>query len=81
MLDPALLNLKGASASEMRAILSTYNIDKSRIYLISWQNPLSSYLGEWQIIDEGEDADAKRQAYVEFIRGKLFGVEISKDDG
>jgi len=69
-----LLSLRGARAEEMRVILSTYNIDEDDIYIIPWQNPISSYLGEWQIVREGEDTedlDAKRQAYVEYIRQML----------
>ena len=72
-----LLNLRGTSAEEMSVILSTYNIDENDIYIIPWQNPVSSYLGEWQIIVEGEDTDdlnAKRQAYIEHIRQMLSSV-------
>ena len=70
-----LMNLRGTSAEEMSVILSTYNIDEDDIYIIPWQNPVSSYLAEWQIIGEDEDADdleTKRQAYVESIRAMLF---------
>ncbi|MBE6621714.1 MAG: hypothetical protein E7630_02035 [Ruminococcaceae bacterium] len=65
-----LLNLRGIRAEEMSAILSTYRVNENDIFIIPWQNPLSSYLGEWQIVREGEDAkdlDAKRQAYVEYV--------------
>ncbi len=34
-----LMNLKGATLSEMRAILSTYEIDENDILIIPWQNP------------------------------------------
>ena len=74
---PELLNLRGASAAEMSVILSKYNVDEDDIYIIPWQNPVSSYLGEWQIIEEGEDTDglnAKRQAYIEHIRQMLSSV-------
>ena len=74
-----LLNLRGTSAEEMSVILSTYNIDENDIYIIPWQNPVSSYLGEWQIIEEGEDTDdlnAKRQAYIEHIRQMLSSVIV-----
>ncbi len=69
-----LLNLRGASAEEMRAILSTYNVNEDDIYIIPWQNPFSSYLAEWQIVTDGEDINAKRQAYVESIRLMLSPV-------
>ena len=74
-----LLNLKGTKAEEMSVILSTYNIDENDIYIIPWQNPVSSYLGEWQIIEEGEDTDdlnSKRQAYIEHIRQMLSSVIV-----
>lgn len=69
-----LLNLKGASAEEMSAILSTYNVDENDIYIIPWQNPVSSHLAEWQIVTGGEDMDAKKQAYIEHIRQMLSSV-------
>ena len=63
----------------MRVILSTYNVNENEIYIIPWQNPISSYLAEWQIVREGEDTedlDAKRQAYVESIRQMLFSAIV-----
>ena len=38
-----LMNLNGASIAEMRAILSTYDIDEKDVFIIPWQNPVSSY--------------------------------------
>ncbi len=70
-----LMNMKGASASEMKAILSTYDIDESWIAVIPWQNPVSSYIPEFWIRfnDEDPDAVAKRQKeYVDGIRKMLF---------
>jgi len=78
-----LLNLKGVKAEEMSAILSTYNIEKNDIYIIPWQNPLSSYLGGWQIVEEGEDIgdlDAKKQAYIEKIREMLFETTSKQNE-
>ena len=66
-----LMGLKGADAAEMRTILSTYNIAENKIYIIPWQNPISSYLAEWQIIYDGEDFDEKIRDYAEFIRNML----------
>ena len=77
MFDPELMNLRGASADEMRAILSSYNISEKKINVIPWQNPLSSYIGEWWIINEGEDADKKMSEYTAFARGMLFGVVVN----
>lgn len=51
----AITEIKGASISEMRAILSTYDIDRNDITIQPCGNPLSSYL---YIID---DADAYRK--------------------
>ncbi len=68
-----LLKLRGTRAKEMYSILSSYNVDETDIYIIPWHNPLSSYLGEWQILRDGEDGDAKKQAYVEYIHQMLFG--------
>ena len=71
-LSDDLVNLKGVSAENMREILATYDIDEEDIYVLPWQNPISSYIGEYWIITEGEDIDAKRNAYVESIRAMLF---------
>ena len=68
-----VMNLRGVSADTMRAILATYDIDGDDIYVIPWQNPLSSYLCEWQIVLEGEDGEAKKQTYVENVRDMLWG--------
>ncbi|MBE6723586.1 MAG: hypothetical protein E7576_00095 [Ruminococcaceae bacterium] len=73
-----LMNLKGASIAEMRAILSTYEIDEEDIFIIPWQNPISSYLGDYWVRQEGEDPDEtvkRRQEYVDRIRALLL------DDG
>lgn len=71
-LSDDLVNLKGVSAENMREILATYDIDKEDIRVIPWQNPISSYIGEYWVMTEGEDLDAKRNAYVEKIRTMLF---------
>nr|MCR4721057.1 hypothetical protein [Lachnospiraceae bacterium] len=70
-----LINLKGASLAEMRAILSTYDIPQDDVFIIPCQNPISSYLGDYWIQgeDEGDAAYAARQhAYIDWIRQKLF---------
>ena len=64
--------LGGTYAEEMRIILSTYDLDEEDIYIIPWHNPVSSYLGEWQIILEGEDPEEKRAAYIARIQKMLF---------
>ena len=78
-----LWDMKGASAEEMRAILSTYDIAESEVFVIPWQNPLSSYIGEYWLTDENEDADAlaaRRQAYIDTVREMLFPADGSGND-
>ncbi len=73
-----LMNLKGASVGEMKAILSGYDIPKENIFIIPWQNPISSYLSEYWIIaaDESpESAASRRRAYIDTLRGMLLGDE------
>ena len=72
-LSNGVMNLRGVDADAMRAILATYNIDEDDIHVIPWQNPLSSYLGSWQIVLEGEDGEAKKQDYVDYVRNMLLG--------
>ena len=72
-----LMNLKGATIAEMRAILSTYDIAEEDIIIIPWQNPVSSYLGEFWISQENEDpvtAEKRRQEYIDGLRQMLFGA-------
>ena len=69
------MHLKGATAEEMKAILSTYEIPKENFIVIPWQNPISSYLGEYWIREKDEDpasAAKRREEYVEKLRGMLF---------
>ncbi len=73
-----LMKLKGASIAEMRAILSTYDIDEKDVFIIPWQNPVSSYMPEYWISPENEDpatAERRRQEYIDGIRQRLFGFE------
>ncbi len=64
----------GVDAEGMRAILSTYSVREEDIYIIPWQNPLSSYLGDWQIVEEGKNMEDARKKYVENVRQMLFGA-------
>ena len=75
-----LINLKGASIAEMRAILSTYDIDEEDVYIIPWQNPVSSYIAEYWISQKDEDpavVEKRKQAYIDGIRQMLFGAAQS----
>lgn len=70
-----LMEIKGVGAAAMRMILSTYDVEQEKIYVIPWQNPLSSYIGDYWIIEEGVDMEQKRNAYVQNLRNMLFGQE------
>lgn len=73
-----LMNLKGARITEMRAILSTYDIDEKNVSIIPWQNPVSSYISEYWISQKDEDAasvEKRKQGYIEEIREMLFEKE------
>ena len=70
-----LMDLKGASIAEMKAILSTYDIDENEIIIIPWQHPYSSYLGEYWIREKDEDpgsVEKRQQEYIDGIRHMLF---------
>ena len=77
-LSDALMNLRGVNADTMRTILATYDVDEDDIYIIPWQNPLSSYLCSWQIVLEDEDGEAKKQDYVDYVRDMLLRNEIAE---
>lgn len=72
-----LWGLKGASAEEMRVILSTYDISEDQINIIPWQNPVSSYMGDywtrWSAID---DVTPYRNMYLAMLRDMLFGDNL-----
>lgn len=78
-MSPELMNLQGASASEMRQILSHYGLDESKIHIIPWQNPLSSYIADIWIVDSNMTAEQRQEkydAYIAEIKEMLFGVPI-----
>ena len=71
-----LMALKGASIDEMKTILSNYDISKENISIIPWQNPVSSYVGEYWLSPENEDPYAeagRRKEYVDRLREMLLG--------
>lgn len=74
-LSDDLVHLSGVNAENMREILATYNISEEDIYVIPWQNPLSSYIASCWVIYEGDDMDAKRAAYIEDLRAMLFEAQ------
>lgn len=76
--------MKGASAEEMRIILSSYDIDERDICIIPWQNPISSYIAECLIIQKDEDSvsiEERKQEYVDRIRDMLFNSGTTVEDG
>jgi len=66
-----LMDLPGANAKQMRTILSTYDLDEVDIYIIPWQNPLSSYIADPWLITEGESLEEKRENYISSVKTML----------
>ncbi len=58
-----LMGMKGASAEEMALILSSYNIEDEDIFVIPWQNPISSYMVTEEMVKDPE--------YISNIRAML----------
>ena len=77
-LDDEVMRLRGISAEAMSVILSTYNVNEDDIHIILGWQLYSSYSGDWNIVRKGEDIEAKRQAYVAYIRQMLSSVIVPK---
>lgn len=73
-LDEDLMALKPVSADEMKIILSTYKIDNSKMNIVIWQNPVSSYIPE-DLIGHGGDGPFLAADYKNKIR-KMLGIDI-----
>lgn len=71
-LSSELMELPGANAEQMQTILSTYDLDEVDIYIIPWQNPLSSYIADPWLITEGESQEEKLENYIASIKALLF---------
>ena len=70
-----LFDMKGASADEMKAILSSYKIDESKIRIIPWQDPVSSYIGDYWVMEKDESPESvakRRQEYIDHIHDMIF---------
>ncbi len=67
--------LKGASAEEMALILSTFDIEDKDIFVIPWQNPISSYMVTEDTVKDPE--------YINNIRAMLGldGVSMGSAGG
>ena len=70
-----LYELPRTGTEQMRVILSTYDVDAEDVYIVPWQNPISSYLGEYWIILNGEDPEKRRAEYRQKIKDMLFSDE------
>ena len=70
-----LIKLKSTNVEQMRTILSTYNVDKEKIYVIPWQNMISSYLSPWMIMTDPTETGAIKRDYINYVRKLLFGEE------
>ena len=55
----------------MRIILSTYKIDKSKMNIVIWQNPVSSYIPE-DLMGHGGDGPFLAMEYKNKIRRMLL---------
>lgn len=73
-----LFGMPGVDAAGMRKILAAYDIDDDDIYIVPWQNPISSYLGSYWVTREGEDVEAKHAMYEAIIRDMLLGDTLRK---
>ena len=75
-LDDELWDLKGGvSASEMRQILLNRNIGPSDVNIVHWQNPWSSFIGDfWVSYPYMTDNTPQEDLYYAMIYDMLFGT-------
>ena len=77
-----LTNLVGVRAGEMYAILASYSTDRDDMYIIPFHHIFSSYVADWQIVTDGENAEAKRKAFAESVEKMLFeNVWLGETEG
>ena len=65
-----LMALKGASPEEMALILSAFDIDDRDIFVIPWQNPISSYMVTDDMVKDPE--------YISNLRNML-GLDLDEE--
>jgi len=65
-----MMALKGATSEEMAFILSTYDIEDRDIFVIPWQNPISSYMVT--------DDMVKDPKYISNIR-TMLGLDLDEE--
>lgn len=74
-LDDELWNLKGVRAAEMRQTLLKNNLGPNDVYIVRWQHPLSSYIGDfWVIYPYMNDNTPQENLYYAIIYDMLFGT-------
>lgn len=67
------ITLKGVSADQMKVILSTYTVDDDHLFIVPWQNPISSYFPDCFVGRDEADIEAKTEQYINEISEMLFG--------
>lgn len=74
-LDDELFGIKGVDATEMRQLLVQNNFGPNDVNIVPWQNPLSSYIGDygmnWIAM---EDSTPQRNLYLAIVQDMLFGA-------
>ena len=74
-LDDELWDLRGVNASQMHQILLDKNLGPNDVNIVHWQNPISSYIGDfwvnWQYID---DNAPQENFYYAIVYDMLFGA-------
>lgn len=65
-----MMALKGATSEEMALILSTFDIEDRDIFVIPWQNPISSYMVTDDMVRDPE--------YIGNIR-TMLGLDLDKE--
>ncbi|MCR5694848.1 MAG: hypothetical protein K6G89_07775 [Clostridia bacterium] len=71
-----LMALPSVNLEKLKDILSTYDLPDDKIYVAAWQNPLSSYLGEYWTIENGEtfaDFENRRAEFTANVREMILG--------
>ncbi len=76
-LDRELMDLRGVNAEIMRNTLASKNLGADDVNILAWQNPLSSYIGDyanyWTAMD---DVTPQQNMYIAMIYDMLFGDSV-----
>ena len=74
-LDDELWDLRGVNASQMRQILLDKNLGPNDVNIVHWQNPISSYIGDfWVIWPYMNDNTPQENFYYAIVYDMLFGA-------